>query len=112
MFTPLIETLAEKGRGIHAYGTVARLAFDKASAHPEAAVAFFLLGKIAEDFVDLHERMPLTTRGLDAFYDRYSAAVQSLQTAQDTGDAQAQLAALNAVAAQAVQPGFGATEAA
>lgn len=105
MFMSLIEELTEKGRGMHAYAATAKTAFAQASAHPDQAAAFYLLGKIAEEFVDLHERMPLSTEELNQFFGRYAAAAQALQDADDKQDAAGMLAALNAVAGQMAAKG-------
>lgn len=99
MFLSILDELTQKGRGIHAYGAAAKLAFAQAQAQPAAAAGFYVLGKIAEEFVDLHERMPLSTEALAQFFAHYEGVARTLETAHATGDAGKMLAALNAVCA-------------
>jgi len=89
----------QKGRGIHAYGAAAKLAFAQAAERPEHAAGFYVLGKIAEEFVDLHERMPMSTEALTRFFAHYESVAQTLETALEAGDAATMLAALNKVCA-------------
>ncbi|MCL7466645.1 hypothetical protein [Phaeovulum sp. NW3] len=102
MFGSLIKTLEDRGRGIHGYGAVAQAAYACAAADPARAVAYYLLGRQAEDFVDINERMPVPAHVLDAMFERFSASARALDAAYEAGDAAALLDLLNRTALDAV----------
>ncbi|MFC7705458.1 hypothetical protein ACFQXB_14770 [Plastorhodobacter daqingensis] len=102
MFTSLIQTLLDRGRGIHGYRALAEAAYDKARTAPEAA-AYFMLAKEAEDFVDFTERMPVPAHELDAMFKRISADAAALDAAYEGGDAAAVLAVLTRMAQDAAR---------
>ncbi|MCA0044801.1 hypothetical protein [Celeribacter litoreus] len=84
MFTFLLDLTTEKGRGIHAYTAVARAAFERAVAEPDHAAAFYFLATSAENFVDLHERLPLSSEELEANFKAFEADIHALE--ESAGD--------------------------
>ncbi|SFJ12188.1 hypothetical protein [Celeribacter neptunius] len=85
MFTFLLDLITEKGRGIHAYSAAAKAAFERALTEPEHAAAFYFLATSAENFVDLHERQPLSSEALERNFNAFQADIQALEkVAQDS----------------------------
>ncbi|QUS36205.1 hypothetical protein [Falsirhodobacter algicola] len=99
MFTTILDILQDKGRGIHAYAAVARTAMKMAALHPEQAAGFYVLATTAETFVDLHERMPVSSQELAQAFAAFTDDVTALQEAYEGGDPATILAALNRIAA-------------
>lgn len=97
MFTSLIDTLQDRGRGIHGYRALAEAAYEKARSGPHAA-AYYMLAKQADDFVDFTERMPMPAHENDAMFARISANVAALDSAFADGDKAAVLDALDRMA--------------
>lgn len=83
MFTFLLDLITEKGRGIHAYGAAAEQAYARALSAPEHAAAFYYLATSAENFVDLHERQPLSSEDLAAHFEAFQGDIQALEAASD-----------------------------
>ncbi|MBU2867580.1 hypothetical protein [Pacificibacter marinus] len=102
MFTFLLDLLTEKGRGIHAYAAVAKVAFERAVSEPEHAAAFYVLATSAENFVDLHERQPLSSKALEQSFDAFRADVEAFEAAS-TGNAEQRLSVLTEVVKSNVQ---------
>lgn len=100
MFTLLIDTLTDRGRGTHGYNALAEAAYNKARSGPEAA-AYYMLAKQAEDFVEFTERMPVPAREIDAMFDRISANAAALDAAVAGGDRVAVLDVINSIAQEA-----------
>ncbi|SDX07614.1 hypothetical protein [Roseicitreum antarcticum] len=100
MFTALIDTLRDRGRGIHGYSALAEAAYENARSGPEAA-AYYMLAKQADDFVEFTERMPVPAREIDAMFDRISANAKALDAAFAGGDKAAVLDVLNSIAHEA-----------
>ncbi|KAA2312109.1 hypothetical protein DL237_14395 [Pseudooceanicola sediminis] len=98
MFTFILETLKDQGRGIHAYRSAAKSLFEKAAESPDNAAAFYILATSADTFVDRHERMPMSAHELEQTFDAFQADIMALQSAHDSDDAQAILATLNRIA--------------
>jgi hypothetical protein len=96
MFTFLLDLVTEKGRGIHAYSAAAKAAFERALAEPENAAAFYILATSAENFVDLHERQPLSSKALEQNFDAFRADIEAFEAASKVG-AEQRLSALNEV---------------
>lgn len=107
MFASLIDTLEERGRGIHAYRAVAEAGFAKAKSEPDRAAGHYLLARLAEDFVEVNERMPLPASVIDGMFQRLAGAARDLDQAYAAGDSTAILAVLNRVAAQAAEDRHG-----
>lgn len=85
MFTFLIDLITEKGRGIHAYAAVSKAAFEHVLLEPDHAAAFYFLATSAENFVDQHERQPLSSEELEQNYKVFQAEIQAFEdAAQDT----------------------------
>lgn len=101
MFTQLVETLVEHGKGIHAFRKCAAQARAMAETTDYAA-AFFLLATVAEEFVENNERLPTTTREASAAFDRFSRHACLLEDAV-AGGPEAILTALNTIAAEQVK---------
>ncbi|MGP9789136.1 hypothetical protein [Roseinatronobacter sp. NSM] len=100
MFTALIDTLKDHGRGVHGYSALAEAAYEKARSGPQAA-AYYVLAKQADDFVEFVERMPVPAREIDAMFDRISANAAALDAAFASGDRAAVLDVLNNIAHEA-----------
>ncbi|MBU2890698.1 hypothetical protein [Celeribacter halophilus] len=96
MFTFLLDLVNEKGRGIHAYSAAAKAAYAKALSEPDHAAAFYFLATSAENFVDLHDRQPLSSEELEQNYKVFEAGINALEkVASDSSENR--LAALNAI---------------
>ena len=96
MFATLIDTLRDKGRGVHAYRSVADAALARARTEPATAAAWQLLAALAEDFLERYERMPLSSAELEAAFTRFAGHAEAFDAAAATPAAM--LAALNAAA--------------
>lgn len=96
MFTFLLDLTQEKGRGIHAYSAVAKAAFERAVTEPDHTAAFYFLATSAENFVDLHERQPLSSEELERNFDMFQADVEALEGAAEES-AEKRLAVLNEI---------------
>ncbi|QOL79552.1 hypothetical protein [Pseudooceanicola spongiae] len=98
MFTFILDTLKDQGRGIHAYRSAAKALFEKAAESPDNAAAFYILATSADTFVDRHERMPMSAHELEDAYNAFQADITALQAAHDSDDTKAILATLNRIA--------------
>ena len=98
MFSTILQTVTDQGNSIHAYRAVARLAYEKAGEPSDHAAAFFVLGTIAEAFVERHERMPLLSKETEQSFAAFKEDIAALSAAYETGDPAGILAALNTVA--------------
>ncbi|MBR9764883.1 MAG: hypothetical protein GYB53_15495 [Rhodobacteraceae bacterium] len=99
MFTPLLETLAEQGNGIHAYRAASQMSWQKAAEIPDHAAAFYLLATTIDAFVDRHERMPLMFAEVKQSFATLKQEIEALSAAYAAGDPAQILEALNKIAA-------------
>ncbi len=98
MFSFLTEILIKNGKGIHAYRACAERGYEAAGEKPDAAAAFFLLARSAEMFVDMNERMPITSKDIDAAFAQFQSNVEALDSAWTNGSERETTKALNFVA--------------
>jgi hypothetical protein len=98
MFDFMVKILAENGKGIHAYRLCAEAGYRAAKSDPAHAAALFLLAATADEFVEVNERMPVTTKEIEEAFARFSAHADRLGAAFSGGSDADRLAALNAVA--------------
>ncbi|WP_460272862.1 hypothetical protein [Celeribacter sp. ULVN23_4] len=96
MFTFLLDLITEKGKGIHAYVAASKAAFERALTEPDHAAAFYFLATSAENFVDRHERQPLSGEELDQNFDAFKADIEALDAAAQEPEAK-RLAVLNEI---------------
>ncbi|HBT02519.1 MAG TPA: hypothetical protein DEB47_22330 [Citreicella sp.] len=99
MFSTILTTLTEQGNGIHAYRSVARLAYRTAIDRPDQAAAFFLLATIADAFVERHERMPLLSKEAEQSFATFRSDLEALGAAYERQDTTEILAVLNRISA-------------
>lgn len=102
MFQSLIQTLLDRGAGLHGYQALVDEAYKKARTAPEAA-ALYLLAKQAEDFVDFNERMPVPASELEAMFARITNDIRALDEAYSRQDRSAILEKLTAMAQDAAK---------
>lgn len=102
MFQSLIQTLLDRGAGLHGYQALADEAYEKARTAPEAA-AFFMLAKQAEDFAEFNERMPVPASELEAMFARITNNIRALDKAYSSHDRTAVLDTLTAMAQDAAK---------
>jgi hypothetical protein len=98
MFGYFMNALEEKGHGINGCRQSVALACQAAVNHPDAAAAHYLLSTLAEDFIDRHERMPVSAADLQTTFVKFSKAVAVLEAAFATEEPKAIWTALNTVA--------------
>ena len=98
MFSTILTTLTEQGNGIHAYRSVARLAYRTAIDRPDQAAAF-LLATIADAFVERHERMPLLSKEAEQSFATFRSDLEALGAAYERQDTTEILAVLNRISA-------------
>jgi hypothetical protein len=96
MFNFLLDLITEKGRGIHAYSAVAKAAFERTLSEPEHAAAFYFLASSAENFVEMHERQPLSSKALEQNFEAFRADIQALEASLN-GSIEKRLSVLNEV---------------
>lgn len=100
MFNSLLKGFSEQGGGVRAYDACAQAARARIAAEPQNAAALLLIGFAAQRFVDAYDDQPLTVEAASAEFARFSGMVAALDAAFSGENEQAQLAALNAAAAE------------
>ena len=98
MFTFMLDVLREHGKGVHGYRNCVNEGLVAATRTPEQASPFFILATAAADFIESHERVPLSLTEAESAFVRYSGYVEQLEAAYEEGTATAMLSAMNAVA--------------
>ncbi|RVV97395.1 hypothetical protein EKE94_12605 [Mesobaculum littorinae] len=94
MFDFVLTALEEEGKGLRAYQIIVARATRMIESDPDRAAPLLLIAQMAEDFVDAHERMPLTTATVQAMNTETQDMVARLNAAWGGDDAAAKLAAL------------------
>lgn len=98
MFNFVLTALEQEGRGLRAYQTVASRALSILQNDPDRAAPLFLIAQAAEDFVEAHERMPMTTATVDAMCAQMEGIVIDLNEAWSGDDPALKLDALTRTA--------------
>lgn len=110
MFTELVNTLVENGKGIHAYRKCSAKARELAVASPNHAACYFLIAALAEDFVELNERMAITAAQTNAVFERFVDTTALLEDALKNGDSSKMLTVLNHTALELTKSGRQSTQ--
>lgn len=97
-FDEIVSVLEDKGRGVHAYRAVIDFAQKAIAEDPDRAIGYWLLGVIAERFVDTTERQPINSAQTEAAFQNFKACAERLNTAFLTGQQDVVLALLNSLA--------------
>lgn len=98
MFNRITDIIRENGNGVRAYRAAAQFARHEATADPERATGYFMLGIAAQEFADTHYGEALHANICDQELARFDGFVSLLDGAFMKDDLQARLGALADVA--------------
>ncbi|AJE48658.1 hypothetical protein [Celeribacter indicus] len=102
MFTFLLDLATEKGRSIHAYAAAAKAAYAQALKEPDHAAAFYYLATSAENFVDRHERQPLSSEEFEQTFMAFQADIHALEKTAEAPEG-TRLSVLNEIVASRIE---------
>lgn len=98
MFIEIANGLNEQGASVRGFEACAREARERIAGDPEQAVAWLLVARAAQLFVDAYDDQPLTLDIAGKELERFRQVLETLESAYASGSAEAKVAALNTVA--------------
>lgn len=98
MFDEILAVLRDNGKSGLAYGKTIKLTEQAIDEDPDRAIAYKLLGTLAERFIESTGRLAITTVQTEKAFDEFSGAVDILKEGYATEDPAQILASLNKVA--------------
>jgi hypothetical protein len=98
MFIELANGLNEQGASVRGFEACARDARARVTDDPANAVAWLLVSRAAQLFVEAYDDQPLTLDVAGKELDQFREILKTLDAAHADGSAEAKVGALNAVA--------------
>ncbi|QGZ34642.1 MULTISPECIES: hypothetical protein [Stappia] len=98
MFIEVANGLTEHSASVRSFEACAREARARIAGEPEHAVAWLLVSRAAQAFVDAYDDQPLTLDVAGQALEQFRDLLQTLETAYAGGSAEAKVEALNKIA--------------